>query len=288
MALVHRCPIGGPASAPGPVVTRITADCWYEAGTRRDRGWRPGRVALIAQWSRGTVVSRSVDELTRQLASVGFDVLVISACEAPGPLQWPLGLPDRTTVLRRRNVGHDFGSWASALATFPQLLRARRVVLANDSMIGPFRSLRRELQLMERHPVDVWGLTAGTQVLPHLQTYFLYFREGILADRPLRDYWASIVPHASKWETVEANELGLARLLKAERYTWQSVYPAPPPGEPNRTIGGWEALLAAGFPFVKRMLVAHDTFEHERFRVTRTDIADAVRQRYPVDLEEWI
>ena len=42
------------------------------------------------------------------------------------------------------------------------------------------------------------------------------------------------------------------------------------------------------FPFVKRMLVAHDTFEHERFRVTRTDIADAVRQRYPVDLEEWI
>ena len=98
---------------------------------------------------------------------------------------------------------------------------------------------------MERHPVDVWGLTAGTQVPPHLQTFFLCFRDGILADRPLRDYWASIVPHASKWETVEANELGLARLLK------RSVTPgrvSTPPhhrgAQPDHR--GWEALLAAG------------------------------------------
>ncbi len=269
-------------------MNEVLGDLRHEAGPRLTADWSPNRVALIAQWSREAVPSRSLHELISQLVRAGFKTVVISACEAPEPLRWVHGLPPRTTVLRRPNLGHDFGSWAAALARLPQVVRAPRVILTNDSMVGPFRSLQWELRLMERHPVDVWGMTTGTQVLPHLQTFFLYFRDGVLCDRPLRDFWARVRPHETKWETVVANELGLAQLMSRERYTWGSAYSAPAPGEPNRSMAGWESLLDDGFPFVKRMLVADERYRHERFVVTRSTIAERVRRQFGVELEEWI
>ncbi len=266
---------------------RIPTQLVRERGPDRTVNWGPRHVAVVAQWSRQPVISRSLSVLIAALSDAGHDVIVVSACEAAEPLAWPHGLPTATTVYRRPNVGHDFGSWATALRRFPRLARAERLVLVNDSLVGPFRSLDPELGSMMKSTADVWGLTSSQQSGRHLQTFFLSFQGGCLSEPALRAFWRGVRAHDTKWDTVLHNELGLARLLHAEKFTTQCAYEALP-GFANSTIDGWQALLESGFPFVKRMLVADDSFEHESFRATRAQVRASVGDVFGTELGDWL
>ncbi len=266
---------------------RIPTTWVREQGPHRTGDWAPRHVAIVAQWSRQPVVSRSLSTLITQLSEHGHEIIVVSACESPARLRWPHGLPPDATVYRRPNVGHDFGSWATALRQLPGLTQAERVLMINDSLVGPFRPLTPELEAMTTASADVWGLATSLQSGRHLQTFFLAFQGGCLSEPALRAFWRGVRAHDTKWDTVVHNELGLARLLHAEKFTTQSAYEALP-GFANSTIDGWQALLEIGFPFVKRMLVADDSFEHVSFRVTQAEVGMAVRDAFGTELGDWL
>lgn len=266
---------------------RIPTALTREQGPHRPANWAPQRVALVAQWSRQPVVSRSLSTLIEELSARDYEVMVLSACESRQALQWPHGLPPAATVFRRPNVGHDFGSWATAMRVFPRLAQAEQLVLVNDSLVGPFRPLAPELDAMAAASADVWGLSSSQQSGRHLQTFFFSFQGGCLTEPAMRAFWRGVRAHNTKWDTVVHNELGMARLLQAEKFTTQCAYEALP-GFQNSTIDGWQALLDSGFPFVKRMVVADDSFTHESFCVTRTEVEASVREIFGAELGEWL
>ncbi len=68
------------------------------------------------------------------LVDAGYLVVVVSTAEVPEPLDWSSDRPERLTVLRRPNLGYDFGSWATAIDRYPQVVEADRVLLLNDSL----------------------------------------------------------------------------------------------------------------------------------------------------------
>jgi lipopolysaccharide biosynthesis protein len=45
-------------------------------------------------------------------------------------------------ILRRKNVGYDFGGFKDAIARIPDLGRLDSLLLANDSVYGPFHPAR--------------------------------------------------------------------------------------------------------------------------------------------------
>lgn len=271
---------------PGPRVVDVAPELRHEAGPVRVPDWAPAKVAIAAHYSRGPVVSKSFSALLAELAAAGYEVVVASASEAPGELQWPHGRPAGTTVLRRPNVGYDFGSWASVLHAFGRLAGASRVLLTNDSLIGPFRSIAEDLAVAERTAVDLWGYVASTQIAPHVQSFLLLFRDGALAEPALSEFWSEVRVHDDKMAVVESNEVGLGALLARDGYVQATLYPWQRPENP--TLVGWEPLLLAGFPFVKRMLVAEDEFSTEGLSVTRAEVAAAVADLYGTDLQEWL
>jgi lipopolysaccharide biosynthesis protein len=201
-------------------------------------------------------------------------------------LDWGGDLPNGVIVIRQPNLGHDFGSWTIGLdAGGPQALSADYVILANDSLVGPFASIEPLVDRFEQAAADVWAMTDNHQYFHHLQSYFLGFRGGVLADQPLTRFWSDIRVEPSKWEVIENNELGLSRLLYREGYQMTSAFRADQivePGE-NPVIKGWWRLMRDGFPFVKREIVRDPTVAPMSDRVT-----SYVANLYGETLDEWL
>jgi lipopolysaccharide biosynthesis protein len=268
----------------GPrVVDEVAGQVRYEHGGPDELGL-PAQVAVVVQWSATALLSRSVTTLVRELAAAGYRVVLVSACEADEPLEWRGRRPAGTVVMRKPNVGYDFGSWAVALDELPAIARADRVILANDSMIGPFASMSAILRRFEQSRADVFGLTDTRQHFRHLQSYFLGFNGAILSDDPLTAFFADVREEPTKWEIIRRYELGLNVLFRRECYGITAAFRADdvvPAGE-NPVIRGWWRLLERGFPFVKREVYRSDVAPRAEWA------AREVAARYGERIEDWI
>jgi lipopolysaccharide biosynthesis protein len=237
-------------------------------------------VAIVAHWAPAPNVSRSTSEFLRALHERGWATALVSTCEASGRLAAPDFVD---AVLRRPNVGYDFGSWSAVLHSLPTLRGP--VILANDSLAGPFGSLGGVLDAMDDSPAHVWGLVASGQFRWHLQSYFLRFCPGLMEQRSMRSFWRSVKPLPTKDEIIWRYELGLSRLAFAEGLRLDSFIPAGLvcAAELNPMMAGWRGALDAGLPMVKRELLRHPELVPDGAQV-----ADALKARYGVDVWEWV
>jgi lipopolysaccharide biosynthesis protein len=267
-----------------PVRELLRGRCRFELG---DPAQIDGpRVAVLAHWSARPVVTRSVRTLVHELQAYGYQVVVSSACEAVEPLVWGDEVAlDGLVVIRRPNVGYDFGSWSMALDLVPGTIPTERTILVNDSMAGPFTTLRPLLESLDATPADVWGLTDTQQFGSHLQSYFVAYCDGVLAERPLARFWADVRHEPDKDSVIIRNELGLSRLLQVEgfvhlpEFSHERIVPA---GQ-NPVIRGWKRLLELGFPFVKREILRDPTVAPGG-----RSVPAVLRRQLGVEVAEWV
>jgi len=243
------------------------------------------RVAVVAHWSDRQEVSKSLRSLVAALADMDYHVIVSSAAEVGGPLVWPGGLPERVTVYRRENAGYDFGSWSSVLRAHSQVRSAPFVLLANDSLVGPFASIKPLIESFERSTTPIWGGVRSHQFLPHLQSYLVGYRGGnILRRGPIARFWKRVAVQPTKTDVIWKYELGLPRVLARARVPVGAMFDgAAISGEANPTITGWRALLDAGFPFVKRELITNPSVAPDA-----AGVPDEIRRRFGEDVDGWL
>lgn len=285
---MSRRPGRGPRASrrAAPLVRGVLVDqCRFERGSAELA--EGDLVAVVAHWSEQPTITRSVATLVTELQQHGYRVVVTSSCQAVHPLVWPgLGEDlDALTVIRKPNVGYDFGSWTVALQLVPAALATRRTILTNDSMAGPFRSLGPILEGLDRTEADVWGLTDTMQFGSHLQSYFLGFCDGVLGERALLGFWADIRHWANKDDVIMNNELGLSRLLRQEGYIQAPEFPheGVVAAGLNPVIKGWKRLLDRGFPFVKRELLRDPDVGPGARSIPAT-----LQRRFGVDIRQWV
>ena len=246
---------------------------------------RADRVAVVAHWDPAARVGRSPRMLTQALIQAGYLTILVSTAEGDVPLDWVDGRPPGVTVLRRPNVGYDFGSWATALDRLPAIRRAPWVLLVNDSLVGPFAPIDHLLDRFHRSRADVWGMTDTEQLGHHLQSYCLGFRKGCLERPELRAFWRGIRVEASRDDVIHRYELGLSRVLRHAKLSteaaiegWRAV-----DGDDNPTLIGWRRLLDLGFPFVKRQILLDPGVCADGHLVR-----DELRRRFGIDVDEWL
>ncbi|NVN29173.1 hypothetical protein HUK83_02285 [Endobacter medicaginis] len=161
---------------------------------------------------------------------------------------------------QRRNAGLDFGSWQ-------ELLRlgcargAGRVLLVNDSTLGPLRPIAPILDAMRPHPA--WGMVASRQIRPHLQSWFVCLDAALLETTPLTRIFAQDFASMSREEIILHGEIGLSAALEAARVTpaarWtggrRHLGRLMPPTNPAHV--DWRRMLRR-VPFVKIELLRDD------------------------------
>lgn len=246
-----------------------------------------GRIAIIAHYSPRPSVSPSVFELVTQLGDAGYRSVICSTSEARDRLRWPGDVPSGTVVLRRRNVGYDFGSWAVALDHFPRSAALDHVILTNDSIVGPFAPIAPILEGFEHGNTDAWSLTDSYEVAHHMQSYFVGFRHGVLAREPLLSFFRHVRVERAVQDVILRYELGLSATCRESGILHNSHFPADAldPARRNPTIALWERLLEQGFPFVKRRLLTDEDLADIGGPAR---VARAVRHHFGVDLVEWM
>ena len=266
-----------------PRVVRVAPQVRHEQGAAFDPG--SGQVAVVAHYSQSARLSRSVTELLAQLSDNGYTCALVSTSPVTGRLEFPDGVPARVSVFRRPNVGYDFGSWAAFLHAFEPVRGAHRVLLANDSLVGPFDSIAPLLAGFESCGTDIWGVTGSTQDAPHLQSYMLGFSGGVLAEEPLLGFWNNIRVQPTKRRLIVAYEMGLSRLARKQGLTTSAHFPwrsVTTRGQ-NPSLG-WRRLILSGLPFVKRELVLRPPPEVPDV----ADVPRVVRDTWGQNVYEWV
>jgi lipopolysaccharide biosynthesis protein len=113
----------------------------------------------------------------------------------------------------RPNTGYDFYSWRTGLLATPDWPDHDRVILANDSIVGPLAPVPDLLAHMATTGAHAYGITISHQYLTHLQSYFMAFAPDLLRNPHFQAFWHAMPPIDNRERVIDEYELGLARLL---------------------------------------------------------------------------
>ena len=169
------------------------------------------RIAIFVHYDRHGQVADYVRYYLEQLATAGYGILFVTnspklTSTALADLQCRCDL-----ILRRRNVGYDFGAYRDALHEIPDLGKLDSLILANDSVYGPFHPLAELLAQTDPQQADIWGINDSYDRYYHLQSYFLVLHRPALTNARLRAFWDQILYVRSKGFVVHFYEVGFSR-----------------------------------------------------------------------------
>ena len=237
-----------------PVVELVRGKTLIEENSANISG---SSIAVVAHFSTTIEVSKSLKTFIKELQANGFQVILVSACEAEGKLDFAPDLTDGLTIIRKPNLGYDFGSWAVAFDLFPEILNADEILLTNDSLLGPFDDINELVSKLRNSKFDVTGITDNSQLQYHIQSYIVHLKRAAVQNLNTINLLKSVVHLGLKNDVILKYELGLTRTAQLSGLFVGALFPwnliTTP--EKNPSLAGWQRLIELGFPFLKREAV---------------------------------
>lgn len=156
----------------------------------------------------------------------GFYIVYVIASDNPENLTGFLGASDRVIV--RRNLGYDFGSWATAVQICQEeILFAEEIICANDSIIGPIASIEPLLTKINQSNTDIWAITDSQDRKYHFQSYFWGIKKKSGHYLPLLDaffYYRLALPE-DKNEAIDDYEIQALSFFKDQGASVEIFFP---------------------------------------------------------------
>jgi lipopolysaccharide biosynthesis protein len=170
------------------------------------------RVCLFAQFHPQARIRGHVVHYVGALQACGFQTVVAISGDRWPPYEDRKALTDTgATLVFRPNRGLDFGAWRDLIRE-GHADGADTVLLANDSVFGPYRPLQPIIDRMRRY--DVWGMIESEQHGWHLQSWFLHFTGEAFRNPEIARVFDQPFGTMSKDEIIQGAELGLGRALR--------------------------------------------------------------------------
>lgn len=210
------------------------------------------RVAVIALWDRKGQLQPYVAHYARRLYEIGYRI-ILSYGE---PLSLESPPREVAATVKRLCPGYDSTSWKAAFTAFPSLFSAHEVLLTNDSVFAPVGDLGRVHEAMNATACDFWGLCESWEIFPHLQGYYVVFRERALRSEAFKGIWKKVLASALREESLR---------LELTQTMWLAVHGLAPAAYmrcgrlPVRTCSPihffWRQMIRYGVPVFKRNLL---------------------------------
>lgn len=255
--------------------------------------------AVFCHFDRGGEVAPHTKRYIEALGAQNLPLVIVSNAPnlSDAAVHWLL--PRSFMIVVRRNVGHDFGAWRDGMriSGLP-FTGMERLILANDSVYGPFGTLDRLFERLDPSGADVWGLTESWQYRYHLQSYFLAFGREALRCKGFQEFWDDLPDVLSRHWVIQNCEIGLTQRFIRSGLVCRAVWPycelidwvrsqspiimsgdastaspldivrdmgrlrvlvgATHRVPMNPTADMWRPLLELGFPFIKRDLITRN------------------------------
>lgn len=254
-------------------------------------------LVLFAHFDRQGIVDPYVAYYLKELQGLGATIVFVSG----SPTLTPESVaPIRSLcagIYTRRTLSLDFGSWHLAWCILRQrgwsLDQFDRFVVANDSVFGPLFPI--EEMWSSFHDADMYGAIENTQMVPHLQSFFLTWDLNSRTRPFLNDFWNDFQYVVHKGAVIWRYEVGLStRARKAglsikpfvsaaairtsygrsPAYLWASRCS----GRYNGTLYFWDGLIEDfRFPFLKTIVPRSNKPGHK----SMAHLRDVVEQHTP-------
>ena len=184
------------------------------------------RVVLFCHYDRSGQASEGMRRYVDALIQAGLSVVFVTnsgrlAEEAKGWVRERCAL-----VVERRNAGFDFAAWQDGLeaAGLPRS-DTEILVIANDSVCGPFAPLTSVLERFDFEKADVWGLTDSWQIRYHLQSYFMTFGPAAFRSPAFARFWGGVRDLRLKRAVIRSYEVQLTQLLLQAGLRCEALWP---------------------------------------------------------------
>jgi hypothetical protein len=229
---------------------------------RSVEGPLPAQTALFVSYAPQPALKRHVVRHIEALLAAGVGVvLILNTPLAASELRIePALLARLAAVYVRENVGFDFGAWAHVFTLLEErLVQCERLLLTNDSVVGPVRAGQLDAVLARARASDapVVGLTEYHAPLRHLQSFFIVLQHGAQRSDALRRFMHEVANLPSKELVIDLYETVLTQRLGAAGLRCEALFPslADSVFESNDTSQRWAELIELGFPFIKTSML---------------------------------
>lgn len=267
------------------------------------------RLWVIAHFDSRGRVSAYVHTMLQAYRRAGGELMVVSTARLDANAEAALrGSAD--TVLLRDNAGLDFASWRCGLALRDFARDYDEVIVANDSVFGPFADITPIVARLSDPSVHLLGLTFSHEVAPHLQSYFLGFNLRVFPRDLFESFWSEVEALTDKEDVIRRYEVGLSQRVLGAGIPLTAVFDMRKPPEPRailrswwrqviperadwgtfRTLHGaqrsrqhnptmyhWHEMLAAGVPYVKVALLRDNPIGVRRGPIWRAIASHGIR-----------
>jgi lipopolysaccharide biosynthesis protein len=169
-------------------------------------------VAIFVHFDRCGQVHDYIMFYLRALRDAGFEILFVSNGRGLTREALARVSPLCVGILCRRNVGYDFGAYRDGLRWLGNPSRFRRILLANDSVYGPFFDLKTVLARCD-DSASVWGMTDSWSGGYHLQSYFLLLNHSTLVSTRFGEFWDELLLLQSKRLIIRHYEIGFTKTM---------------------------------------------------------------------------
>jgi lipopolysaccharide biosynthesis protein len=238
-----------------------------------------GEICLFAAYAPTAALKPHVPAYLAALTHAGFAVVLVVNTDADRhALRVDPELLDRLAgCVVRENVGFDFAAWGHAYSLGQGYARCSRLLLANDSVIGPLdeAAFAEIIDRLRASDADIVGLTENRTPRRHLQSYFLAFGPRALASPEFRRAFFAMRSLPAKELVIDAYETALTWQLERAGLRAAALFPPlyDEPRSGDDTTARWRELLDAGLPFVKASLLHHP----RHAEAARSVVADRLR-----------
>lgn len=238
------------------------------------------RLCIYLTFDKENIVDNYIGYMLKELKiCVDYLVVVCNETEVVRGLENLKMYADQ--IYYRENIGLDAGGFKDVLTKFmgwKKVLSFDELVLVNDSLFGPFCSMKDIFNAMDEQNVDFWGLSGhseyskeGVDSFPkHIQSFFITVRSSMLHSSQFKDYWESMPYYNTYNQVVKEYEmqfthyfsrLGYIHDVYADIEVNNSLNPA------NNYIQykkiPYELIKKRNFPFLKKQQIADDKLDEQ-------------------------
>ncbi|WP_044564581.1 rhamnan synthesis F family protein [Azospirillum sp. B4] len=171
------------------------------------------KVAVLNHFDQRGVVHDYVVYFAAKLAEAGYAVIFASNCPDLSSSDTAKVLPHVAWVLKRRNIGWDFGAFKDAIALIRDPGALDHLLITNDSIYGPLHDIDQVVEEADPKIAGIWGLTDSWDQHFHLQSYFLVFYPAVLKHPSFTKFWNGVRYYRRKHWVIRDYEIGLTRFF---------------------------------------------------------------------------
>lgn len=127
---------------------------------------------------------------------------------------------------------YDFGSYSKGLYWLKNSEiwgKFNELLICNDSVLGPYRSLDFFLEEKEKagNP-PFFGCTINNiglgKLFPHIQSYFFTLHKSVFLSEFFTEFFAKVQKEKNKTEIVKKYEIGFSELMKQHKIKYDAIY----------------------------------------------------------------